>query len=65
MSQRIHEFTLFATDPKEARMLQREVETAGYEVHVVFGSGDQHTPYLQSAFTKIIGPGNIRRFLAT
>ena len=57
------QFTLYVSDLVEAREIGATIKAAGYEPVVVVCAGDQDTPYLQSAFVKIVGRNNIKRFL--
>ena len=65
MREKTTEFTLFVSDLNEAHELRTRIESAGYEPHVVVCAENQDTPYLRTAFIKIAGHGNIRRFLAS
>ena len=62
--ERARQFTLFASELAEARELGAMIESAGYEPRVVVCAKDRDTPYLCSAFVKVSGHSNIRRFLA-
>ena len=65
MRDKATEFTLFVSDLDEAHELRTKMASAGYEPRVVVCAENEDTPYLRTAFIKIAGHGNIRRFLAS